>query len=253
MRFDIVTLFPAMFEGPLGESLIGKAREAGHLDVRVHDLRSWAEGRHRVADDTPYGGGAGMVLKVDPVARAIRALRAEAPEARVVLMGPAGAPLDQRGVRRLAAYPRVVLLCGHYEGIDERVRTWIDEELSIGDYILTGGELASMVVVDAVARMVPGVVGNAESLREESFETGLLDHPHYTRPRVFEGMEVPEVLLSGHHEKIRRWRRAEALRRTLTTRPDLLDEAPLDEDDRALLDELRAGGDPAGLGEPQGP
>lgn len=243
MRFDVLSLFPAMVEASLSHSLLGKAREAGLIDVRVHDLRGWASGRHRVADDTPYGGGAGMVLKVEPIAAALRELGAEAPSPRVLLMGPAGAALNQRTVRRLATHPRLVLLCGHYEGVDERARALVDEEISIGDYVLTGGELAAAVVIDAVARMVPGVVGNAASLVEESFETGILDHPHYTRPRVFEGREVPEVLLSGHHEQIRRWRRKEALRRTRVTRPDLLAKVPLSPEDRRLLGELDAEGE----------
>lgn len=238
MRFDVVTLFPAMVEAPLGHSLLGRAQESGAVEVKVHDLRRWTEGRHHVADDSPYGGGAGMVLKVEPVVKALRGLREEGPPGRVVLMGPAGRRFTQAEAHRLAGEPRLILLCGHYEGVDERVRPHVDEELSIGDYVLTGGELAALVVIDAVARLRPGVVGNTDSLIEESFETGILDHPHYTRPRVFEGVQVPEVLFSGHHEEIRRWRRREALRRTLLFRPDLLRDAPLSDEDRRWLEAL---------------
>ena len=234
MRFDLVTLFPEMLEGPLGCSVIGRGRNAGCLDIRIRDLRDWALGRHRVVDDTPYGGGAGMVLKVEPMVRAIRTLREEGP-CHMVLMGPGGGRFDQSKARQWAKLPRIVLLCGHYEGVDDRIRSLVDEELSVGDFVLTGGELAAAVVVDAVARLVPGVVGNEASLVEESFETGLLDHPHYTRPRDFEGVGVPEVLLSGHHDKIRRWRRKQALRRTQTLRPDLLKGLALSPEDKALL------------------
>lgn len=222
MRFDIVTLFPQMVEGPLSHSLMGRARESGSLDVHVHDLRAWATGKHRNADDLPYGGGAGMVLKIEPMVASLRAIKAESPTSRVVLMGPGGRPFSQKDAHRLAKEDGVIFLCGHYEGVDDRIRGHVDEEISIGDYVLTGGELPALVILDSVGRLCPGVVGNQDSLDEESFETGVLDHPHFTRPRVFEDDAVPDVLLSGNHANIRRWRREEALRRTLRTRPDLL-------------------------------
>ena len=228
-----------MVATPLRMSMIGRGCERGLLDVRVHNLRSWAEGRHAVADDTPYGGGAGMVMKVDVAARAVAAMRSEDPPPRVILTSPAGRRFDQVRAHELRIYDRLVILCGHYEGIDDRIRTFVDEEISLGDYVLTGGELAAMVIVDAVGRLVPGVVGNEASLPEESFETGLLDYPHFTRPRVYEGMEVPPVLLSGNHREIARWRRGQALRRTERDRPDLLRQVKLSVIDQKLLAEVK--------------
>jgi tRNA (guanine37-N1)-methyltransferase len=219
MRFDVLTLHPEMVRAPLGGSILGRAVDGGRLAIGVHDLRDVAEGRHRSVDDAPYGGGAGMVLRVDIVARSLARIRR--PESRVLLMGPGGSRFDQGHARRLASLPHLVLVCGHYEGFDARVEALCDEEISLGDFVLTGGEIAACAIVDAVGRLVPGVLA-ADSPAEESFGAGLLEYPHYTRPRRFGGIEVPEVLLSGHHDRIRRWRAAESLRRTRERRPDLL-------------------------------
>lgn len=245
MRFDILTLFPGMFAGPLGESIIKRAIQAGRISVALHDIREYATDRHRTADDAPYGGGAGMVMKAEPLAACIRAVTAlsqetsvaanDAPRPPVILMSPDGQPFTQHIAEELARFDRVVLVCGRYEGVDERVREiLIDRELSIGDYVLTGGELAAMVVLDAVARLVPGVI-DAESTAEESHNDGLLEYPHYTRPAIWEGRVVPPVLVSGHHGDVARWRRQERLRRTLERRPDLLERAALTGEDRAYL------------------
>jgi tRNA (guanine37-N1)-methyltransferase len=237
MRIDVVTLFPAMVEAVLAESMLRVARERGAVDLRVVDLRDHTEGRHRVADDYPFGGGGGMVLKPEPLFAAVEALRT--PGARVVLLCPQGAPFAQDVAARLAGERHLVLLCGHYEGVDERVRRHlVDEELSIGDYVLTGGELPALVVVDAVVRLLPGVLGDPAGPANESFAAGRLDYPQYTRPADFRGLAVPEVLLSGDHGRIARWRRREALRRTLERRPDLLERVPLTREERAWLDEL---------------
>jgi len=238
LEVEILTLFPRMCAGYLQESILGKAQESGRLQVAVQDIREHAEGRHRVADDAPYGGGAGMVMKPEPLTLAIEAARARLPGALVVLMSPRGAPLDQALARRLAGQGRLVLVCGRYEGVDERVLKAVDLEVSVGDFVLTGGELAALCVVDAAARLIPGVLGNEASAGAESFagEDGLLEHPHYTRPPVFRGMQVPEVLLSGDHRRIERWRRREALRVTRDRRPDLLERARLTEADQRLLD-----------------
>ena len=216
-----------MFEPYLGASILGRAREAGHLEVAVHDIRDWAEGRHRQADDYPFGGGQGMVLKPEPAVGAIEAVRDRETTGRghVVLMTPQGAPFRQEHARRLATLPHLVLVCGRYEGVDERVREgWVDEELSVGDYVLTGGELPALVVIDAVSRLLPGVLGNEASHADESFEAGLLEYPQYTRPREFRGRTVPEVLLSGDHGRIARWRAEQSMERTRQRRPDLLEE-----------------------------
>ncbi len=238
LEVEILTLFPRMCAGYLGESILGKAQESGLLTVRVQDVREHAEGRHRVCDDAPYGGGAGMVMKPEPLTLAIEVARARLPGALVVLMSPRGEPLGQPLARRLAEQGRLVLVCGRYEGVDERVLASVDLEVSVGDFVLTGGELAALCVVDAAARLVPGVLGNEASAGQESFagEDGLLEHPHYTRPPVFRGMQVPEVLLSGDHRRIERWRRREALRVTRERRPDLLAGAGLTEADQRLLD-----------------
>jgi tRNA (guanine37-N1)-methyltransferase len=229
MLVDIITIFPDLFDSPLRSSLLGKAGERGLVEVRIHDLRQWAKGRHRSVDDAPFGGGAGMVMTPEPWFEALDALEAEErPEGRgrVVQLAPDGARFDQAAAVRLAAEPRLVLCCGRYEGIDERVRTRVDEVLSIGDYVLAGGETAALVVLDAVARLVPGVMGNAESAADESFSSGLLEYPQYTRPAVFRGLEVPDVLRSGDHGAVDRWRREQALERTRKVRPDLLEEPP---------------------------
>jgi tRNA (guanine37-N1)-methyltransferase len=222
MRVQVLTIFPELFEPFLSASLIGKAREKGLLEVTVHDLRDWTEDRHRSVDDEPYGGGGGMVMTAPPWLRAVRGVSGAS--AWRVLLSPQGRRLDDAKVRELAGKEELVLLCGRYEGIDERVReTVVDEEISIGDYVLSGGELPAMVLIEALSRQVPGVVGFADSVENDSFRAGLLDHPHYTRPPVVEGRAVPEVLTSGDHAKIRRWRENEALRATREKRPDLLE------------------------------
>jgi tRNA (guanine37-N1)-methyltransferase len=241
MLFDILTLFPAMFEGPLTESILKRAVEAGLLTVRVHNIRDWTHDKHHVTDDYPYGGGSGMVMKPEPLFEAVEAVLAMLPvEPRppVILMTPQGRPFTQAVAADLARLPRLVLVCGHYEGIDERVRQRLaTDEISIGDYVLTGGELPAMVVLDAVARLAPGVLAPG-SLGEESHSGGLLEYPHYTRPPVFRGWGVPDVLLSGNHAAIARWRRREALKRTRQRRPDMLDNAVLSDDERLFLADL---------------
>jgi tRNA (guanine37-N1)-methyltransferase len=239
VRIDIITIFPEAL-APLVVSVIGRARERGMLDLRVHDLRDYTTDRHRQVDDVSYGGGPGMVMKPEPFFAAVEALTpAESPRPRVLLTSPQGRRFDQRMAEALAHEPHLIVLCGRYEGVDERVAMGLGaEEVSIGDYVLTGGELAAMVIVDATVRLVPGVVGDAASVAAESFTGGLLDYPHYTRPAEFRGLRVPEVLLGGHHEEIRRWRRREQLRRTLARRPDLIARETLTEEDRALLDEI---------------
>lgn len=221
MRVDVITIFPGILEGPLRESLLGKAVEAGLVDVRVLDIRDFTDDPHRQVDDEPYGGGPGMVLKAEPVFRAVESL-GEGPK-RVILLSPAGRRLDQALVRELAAEPWLVLISGRYEGVDERVVDGIPaEEISIGDYVLSGGEIPALVVLEAVTRLIPGVVGKEGSLLAESFEDGVLDHPHYTRPREFRDMEVPDVLLSGDHAAVAEWRRHAAEKKTRRNRPDLL-------------------------------
>ncbi|CAN5653442.1 tRNA (guanosine(37)-N1)-methyltransferase TrmD [soil metagenome] len=239
MKFDIVTIFPKMVEGPLAEGIVSRAIAAGLLDVRVHDLRDFTTDRHRVVDDTPFGGGPGMVMKPEPLFRSIERITAERGRPRaIVLTSPDGERLTQKTAARLRDLGHVAILCGRYEGVDDRVRTHLaSEEISIGDYVLSGGELPALVIVDAVARLVPGVVGDEQSVARDTFAKGLLDFPQYTRPADFEGHAVPPVLLSGHHQEIERWRRREALMRTLERRPDLLDGADLDEQDRAILNE----------------
>ena len=241
MKFDIVTIFPKMVEAGLAEGVVSRGIERGLLDVRVHDLRDHTTDRHRTVDDVPYGGGPGMVMKPEPLVRAVEAIRGErgTPDA-VILLTPQGRPFRQAEAVRLSSLSHLVLLCGRYEGMDERVRELVaTEEISIGDYVLSGGELAALVVVDAVSRLIPGVVGDEQSVEEDSFSRGLLDYPHYTRPGEFAGLKVPDVLLSGHHADVRRWRRKTALERTIDRRPDLLAEAALDDEDRRLLEEIR--------------
>jgi len=221
VRIDTFTIFPAIVEGPLRESLLGKAIEAGIVDVRVHDIRAFATDKHRQVDDEPYGGGPGMVLKPEPVFAAVESL-GEGTK-RVIVLSPAGRRLDQALVRELAKEPWLVLISGRYEGVDERVVEGLPaEEVSIGDYVLSGGEIPALVVLEAVTRLIPGVVGKEESLERESFEDGILDHPHYTRPNEFRGMAVPDVLLSGNHAEVERWRREAAEEKTRRNRPDLL-------------------------------
>ena len=251
MRIDIVTLFPGMLEAPLAESILGRARARGLVDIRVHDLREHATGRHRVTDEAPFGGGGGMILKPEPLAAAIDALRAagsaEAP-ARVILLGPAGRRFTQAVAGELVRRPHLVLVCGRYEGVDERVsEQLVDEELSIGDYVLTGGEPAALVVADAVTRLLPGVLGDEDAPAHDSFARGLLEHPQYTRPEVFRGAAVPDVLRSGDHGRIARWRTLMSLWRTWQRRPDLLETADLTPEEQKWTDAFRQGRMPADL------
>jgi tRNA (guanine37-N1)-methyltransferase len=243
VKFDVVTIFPRMVEALLAEGILARSIERGLIDVGVFDLRDFTTDRHRVVDDTPFGGGPGMVLKPEPFFRAVEHVEAERGRpSTVVLPSPQGRRFTHAEAARLSGLGHVLVLCGRYEGVDERVREGLaTEELSIGDYVLSGGELAALVILDAVARLIPGAVGTGQSVEEDSFVRGVLDHPHYTRPAEFRGLRVPEVLLSGHHGAIRRWRRREALRRTLERRPDLLVSAALDDEDRRLLAELTGG------------
>jgi tRNA (guanine37-N1)-methyltransferase len=240
VKLDFVTIFPQMVKAPLTEGIVGRAITRGLLDVAVHDLRDFTTDRHRVVDDVPFGGGPGMVMKPEPFFAAADHIRStRGAPAAIVLTTPDGATLTHQVVERLSALPHVVLLCGRYEGVDDRVRRHLaTEELSIGDYVLSGGELPALVIADAVARLIPGVVGDEASVARDSFARGLLDFPQYTRPATFDGHEVPPVLLSGHHAEIEKWRRREALARTFARRPDLLDAAALDPEDRAWLSEL---------------
>jgi tRNA (guanine37-N1)-methyltransferase len=224
LRFDIVSIFPGMFASPFGDSIIQRAREAGLLDINVHDLRDYSLNKHRKVDDSPFGGGVGMVMNVEPIVRAITAVKKEVPETRTILLSPGGRPFDQEKAWELSSLPSLTLICGRYEGIDERIRLhYVDEEISIGDYVLTGGELPAMVLVEAISRLLPGVLGDPESVVEESFHDDLLEYPQYTRPRDYEGLKVPEILVSGDPKKIRDWQKAEALKKTAQVRPDLLE------------------------------
>lgn len=241
MIIDILTLFPTMFNGPFDESIVGRAQNRNLLEINITNIRDYALDKHQQVDDYPYGGGAGMVMKADVLCRAMDDVRK--PGSHLVYLSPQGKKLDQKIVTDLAAQPHLILLCGHYEGIDERIMCQVDEEISIGDYILSGGEIAAMVVVDAVTRLIPGVLGDQESTIEESFSEGLLEYPHYTRPRVFKDMEVPDVLLSGHHENIRLWRRKLSLERTLVKRPELLIGRKFDLEERQLLEEILFNGE----------
>ena len=241
MTFDIVTIFPVMIRQALADGVVGRAIDRGTLDVAIHDLRDFTTDRHRVVDDEPYGGGPGMVLKPEPIFRALNAIEARrGPTLTTVLMSPQGSRFTQAEAARLGRAGHVVLLCGRYEGVDERVRARVAEEISIGDYVLSGGELPALVVIDAVARLVPGVVGDDQSVADDSFSRGLLDFPHYTRPAEVGPLRVPDVLLSGNHAEIRRWRKRESLSRTLDRRPELLAGAALDEEEREILRELVA-------------
>jgi tRNA (guanine37-N1)-methyltransferase len=242
MRVDVLTIFPAMFDGPMSASIIGLARDKQALELYVHDLRHWALDKHRTTDDYPYGGGPGMVMKPEPVCEAVDAiLGMDDASATTVFLTPAGEPFTQSIARQLAECPRLVLVCGRYEGFDERCLSRADMELSIGDYVLTGGELPAMVVIDAVTRLLPGVLGDDESCVEESFAEGLLEYPQYTRPAEYEGRCVPEILRSGDHARIAAWRRAQAIRKTARVRPDLLNSARLTDAERSLIEAECAG------------
>ena len=223
MIIDILTLFPGMFGGILGESMLRIAQKKKLVRINVHDLRDWTSDSHRTADDKPFGGGPGMVMKVEPVFKALRSIvGSKKSTSKVILLTPQGKKFDQATAKRLAKEKRLVLICGHYEGVDDRIRSLVDEEMSVGDYVLTCGELPSMVLTDAVVRLIPGVLGHKEATKTESFENGLLEYPQYTRPAEFEGMKVPQVLLSGDHKRIESWRREEAIKRTKKRRPDLV-------------------------------
>jgi tRNA (guanine37-N1)-methyltransferase len=238
--FDVLTIFPEVIRSYLGESIVKRALERGLVTADVHNLRDFTTDKHRSVDDYPYGGGSGMVFKIEPVWNALAHMRGDGAERLVVLLSPQGKTFDQERAQALSHETRrIVLICGRYEGVDERVReALVDEEISIGDYVLTGGELAALVIIDSVTRLIPGVLGDQDSAKEESFSWGILDYPHYTRPPEFRGMKVPEVLLSGNHREIERWRRQEALRRTFRMRPDLLGRVSLSEEDQNIVREL---------------
>ncbi|SDF77413.1 tRNA (guanosine(37)-N1)-methyltransferase TrmD [Sporolituus thermophilus] len=242
MRIDIISLFPEMFDGPFGHSIIKRARDAGLLTINIINPRDFAYDKHRIVDDYPFGGGSGMVMKPEPLYRAVESAKTavESNKRRIILMCPGGEVFTQHKARELAVYDHLILVCGHYEGVDERIRQYVvDEAVSIGDYVLTGGELPAMVVTDAVARMIPGVLGASDAAVHDSFYSGLLEYPQYTRPREFNGWEVPEILLSGDHAKIEQWRRKQSLKRTLERRPDLLASCTLSEEDAKLLAEIK--------------
>ncbi len=241
MRIDIITLFPSMFRGPFDESIIKRARNRGILEINLHDLREFTNNRHRTVDDLPYGGGAGMVMKAEPLFRAVEKIKEEkTSSSKVILLSPQGQPFAQEKAKELAREEDLIFICGHYEGVDERVREHlIDEELSLGDFVLTGGELAAMVIVDAIARMIPKVLGCEDSIREDSFYRTLLDYPQYTRPAQFRGWKVPGVLISGNHQKIREWRKKKKLENTFKKRPDLLKIAKLSREEEEMLEQIR--------------
>jgi tRNA (guanine37-N1)-methyltransferase len=239
MKFDILTLFPAMFTGPLTESILKRATDSALIEIALHNIRDWALDRHSTADDSPYGGGAGMVMKVEPIAGAVESVKLRNPGSKVILTTPCGRPFNHAVACELSREEGIIIICGRYEGVDERVRTlFVDDEISLGDFVLTGGEIAAMAIVDAVARLVPGVLGSDDSALYDSFADGLLEYPHYTRPPEFRGEKVPDVLLSGNHAEIAKWRRLESIRRTLSLRPELLEGAQLSKADMKLLAEV---------------
>lgn len=243
MRFDVLTLFPELISPFLETGVLGRAVKKGVVDVKLTNIRSFARGPHKVTDDRPYGGGDGMIMKPGPIIRALKSIDRADGRSLVILLTPQGEPFEQSMAWELSKADQLILICGRYEGVDERVKSGqIDKEVSIGDYILSGGELGALVVIDAVSRLVPGVLGGERSSEEDSFTDGLLEYPQYTRPRVFRGQEVPSVLLSGDHEKIRQWRRTQSLKRTLERRPDLLKKAQLGEEDAAILAKLKKKG-----------
>ncbi|HQP05986.1 MAG TPA: tRNA (guanosine(37)-N1)-methyltransferase TrmD [Smithellaceae bacterium] len=242
IRFDVLSIFPEMLQSPLEFSLLKKAREKGLIEVGLHNIRDWTRDKHHMTDDAPYGGGCGMVMKVEPVARAVAAVKQAGEASLVVLLTPQGEIFNQTIATELARQKQIILICGRYEGFDERIREHLaDREISLGDYILTGGELSALVVIDATARLIPGVLGNDASASRESFSQGLLEYPQYTRPAEYSGWSVPEVLLSGNHAQIERWQRIEALRRTWRRRPELLEKIELSEEDRTFLEKIKQG------------
>lgn len=239
IEFNIISIFPEMFKSPLNESILKKAREKNLLRINLIDLRDYAEGKHRVTDDYPYGGGVGMVMKPEPIVKAIESIKVEKPDSKVILMTPQGKTLNQLYAKTLSKEKFLIIVCGRYEGIDERVRQYfVDEEISIGDYILTGGEIPALVLIDVVARHIPGVIGGKEAVENDSFVNSLLEYPQYTRPSNFRGLQVPKVLLSGNDKLIREWQRREALKRTLERRPDLLENIKLNDEDRQFIAEI---------------
>ncbi|MFD0616652.1 tRNA (guanosine(37)-N1)-methyltransferase TrmD [Paenibacillus sp. GCM10027629] len=240
MRMDVLTLFPEMFEGVFNSSILGKAQEKGIVQLRAHNFREHANNKHNTVDDYPYGGGGGMVLKAEPIFSAVESLIEEdAPKPRVILMCPQGERYTQAKAEELAKEEHLIFICGHYEGYDERIREFlVTDELSVGDYVLTGGELPAMTIIDSVARLLPGVLGNETSAVTDSFSTGLLEYPHYTRPADFRGMKVPDILLSGHHANVEAWRKQQSLRRTLERRPDLLEHVELNKKEKKWLQDI---------------
>lgn len=240
IKFDILTIFPEMFSSPLNFSLIKKAQEKDLLKIFLYDIRNWAQDKHKMTDDAPYGGGCGMVMKVEPVEKALTAITSREPESQVILMTPQGEPLTQKIVAELSGQKQLIIICGRYEGVDERIRAnLVDREISIGDYILTGGELSALVLIDAVSRLIPGVLGNAQSADNESFSHDLLEYPQYTRPATYKGWSVPDVLISGNHAEIELWRKRESIRRTYKRRPDLLKKAILTAADEKILTQIK--------------
>jgi len=240
IEFNIVTIFPEMFKTPLNESILKKAREKKLLKIHLFDLRDFADGKHKVTDDYPYGGGSGMIMKPEPIVKAIESIKAEKPDSRVILMTPQGKTLNQDYANTLSKEHSWIIVCGHYEGVDERVRQYfVDEEISIGDYILTGGEIPAMVLIDVLARFIPGVIGGKNAIKNDSFINSLLEYPQYTRPATFRGLQVPEVLLSGNEKHIREWYHKQALKRTFERRPDLLAKTELKEEDKLYLETIR--------------
>ena len=237
MIFDVITLFPGIFESPLNESIIKRAIDKGIIEVRLHSLRDFTHDKHRVVDDTPYGGGSGMVMKVEPIVEAIESLRKE--DSTVILLSPQGSPFNQSAAKKLSFKKHLIFICGRYEGIDERVASYVDEVISLGDFVMTGGEVAALAIIDSVARLIPDVLGSHDSTEEESFSWDILEYPHYTRPAEFRGEKVPSHLISGNHEKIRQWRRKEALRKTLKTRPDIIEKLELSDEDKGYLEDIQ--------------
>ena len=239
MKFDILSLFPGMFSGPFDESIIKRAKDKQLIDISLHNIRDWALDRHQTADDAPYGGGAGMVMKVEPLGACIEAVKIKSPASKVVLTSPQGRRLTHKVAEELALLPGLIIVCGRYEGFDERIRIhYAQDDISLGDFVLSGGEIAAMALVDAITRLIPGALGSSESAGSDSFGDGLLEYPHFTRPPEFNGLSVPDALLSGNHELIRKWRRKESLRKTRTLRPDLLSNAVLTREDHRMLSEI---------------
>ena len=240
IKFDVLSIFPEMLSSPLNFSLLKKAQEKGLISIGLHDIRNWTSDKHKMTDDAPYGGGCGMVMKVDPVEKALAEIKSMGGESQVILMTPQGETFNQKIAAELAGKKQIIIICGRYEGVDERIRTYlVDREISIGDFILTGGELSALVLIDAVSRLIPGVLGNAESICSESFSNGLLEYPQYTRPANYKGWCVPEVLISGNHAEIELWRRCESLRRTYKRRPDLLKKITLSAEDKKKLEQIK--------------